>query len=94
MAFKVFKKINQQLNYLNSDSTHTPETLQVIPHGVCLSLVSLTLQSDEVMGKSLIDIYPEHSQALMEAGLIDGKLLTVEEVLKKSDDTRNKREER
>jgi hypothetical protein len=70
LAFRVYKKVNSQLKYFNSDSSYTPTSMKAILHGVCFHLVSLTTQADGFGNKSLSDLYPEHAAVLEAAGLV------------------------
>ena len=85
-------KPNQQLKYLNSDSTHPSATSKAIPHGVCLRLVKLTSQGLETENKRIDEVYLEHVDALRKAGLCTEDLPMFGEVLMKFRDGREERE--
>ena len=69
LAFHVYRKPNQQLKYLNFDSTHPNATSKAILHGVCLCLANLTSQDSEMEKRKINEVYPEHADALRKAGL-------------------------
>ena len=74
LQFSVYRKPNQELKYLNLESTHAPATFKAIPHGVALRLALLTTPDDTNINKSISDLYPEHFSALKSAGLCKEQL--------------------
>ena len=60
LQFSVFRKPNQELKYLNSNSTHSTATFKAIPHGVTLRLALLTTIDESNKDKSIIELYPAH----------------------------------
>ena len=92
LAFCVHKKPNQQLKYLNSDSTHPSATSKEIQHGVFPFLANLTSQDLEMGNKRIDEVYPEHVDALWKARLCTEELLTFGDLLTKFKDGREERE--
>ena len=94
LAFRMYKKVNNQLKCLNSHSYHTPATMKAIPHGVCLRLASLTSISTGNKDKSLSVLYPEHAAALMAAGLVEGNLPSVDDVIANHEEIKQRKSEK
>ena len=69
IQFTVFAKPLYNIQYLNRSSTHTNATFKSIPYGVFKRLTGLT--SD--IGDFFVPMvnYPEHTEKLLQAGLID-----------------------
>ena len=86
------KKPNQQLTYLNYDSTHPGATSKAIPDGVCLRLANLTSQDLEMKNKRIDEGYLEHVDALRKVGLCSEEIPTFGDVLRKFSDGREERE--
>ena len=59
----------KQLEYFGKESTHTPGTLRAITSGVLNRLAKITLQKTSFHYEGLDKIYPDHANALREAGL-------------------------
>jgi hypothetical protein len=70
LSFRVHLKPNQQLKYLNSDSTHTKACFKAIPAGVSTRLAKLTTLLESNANASLQHLYPLHFQKLASAGLV------------------------
>jgi hypothetical protein len=62
LQFRVHLKPNQQLKYLNRDSTHTAACFKAIPTGVCSRLAKLTTILPFNENTPLQDLYPLHFQ--------------------------------
>ena len=92
LAFRVHKKPNQQLKYLNLDSTHPSATSKAIPHGFCLRLANLTSQDSEIENKRIDEVYLEHVNVLRKVGLCTDELPTFGEVFTKCKDGIEERE--
>ena len=69
MAFKVHRKENQILKYVNSASTHTSACRKWIPSGVIRRPSILTTLTLENMDMRIDELYPNHAEALKRAGL-------------------------
>ena len=82
LSFKVYKKPNQQLHYLNNQSLHTRACKRAIPEGVYNRLGKLTTMTPSNRSSLISEVYPEHYQKLQVAGLIKGQPPTMEEVHK------------
>jgi hypothetical protein len=87
LHFRVHLKPNQQLKYLNRDSTHTAACFKAIPTGVCYRLAKLTTVLPSNENRPLQDIYPLHFQRLKSANLIQSTP-TLALSVKSSNDTR------
>jgi hypothetical protein len=83
LQFRVHLKPNQQLKYLNRDSTHTSACFKAIPSGVYTRLAKLTSILPENGNKSLADLYPQHFQKLSHAELVNKPTPTLREELEK-----------
>ena len=83
LFFDVYKKPNQQLKYLDTLSIHPSHCTDAIPKGVYQRLTKLTSITDENQDQTLDAIYPEHFQALRQAGLIHGEVPTLLEMHEK-----------
>ena len=77
LHFKVHLKPNQQLLYLNKESTHTTACFNAIPLGVCHRLAKLTTITNENANTSLKTLYPNHFAALEHANLINNRTMPV-----------------
>ena len=81
---RIHLKPNQQLKYLNSDSTHTPSCFKSISRGVLKLLSKLTSITQENSKLPMKDLYPQHFQALKTANLSSSNITSFEEQLKKN----------
>jgi hypothetical protein len=78
-------KLNQQLKYLNTGSTHTPGCFKAIMTRVCYCLTKLTTVNKNNEDMKLEEIYPKHFSTLNKADLLKNfevgltKLTTVNE---------------
>ena len=86
LQFSVFRKKGQQLKYTRKESNHTPSTLHMIYSGVMNRLKKLTSQKNSLHYKGLDKIYPDHANALCEAGLAPPNLRTMGNLWKKQDE--------
>ena len=73
LKFKVYMKENQQLKYLNYDSTHTKCCMRAIPYGLFKRLAKLTSINKRNINKKINELYPNHTKALKVAGLTPKK---------------------
>ena len=80
LSTRVHLKPNQQLKYLNADSTHTPSCFKSISRGVLKRLSKLTTITHENQKKSMKDLYPQHFNALEIANLPIRKILSFEKI--------------
>jgi hypothetical protein len=71
LSFRVHLKPNQQLKYLNSDSTHSSACLRAIPIGVSNRLAKLTTIHPSNEQLPLSELYPLHFNKLEQAGLLN-----------------------
>ena len=72
-------KPNQQLKYLNNDSTHTFSCFKAIPNGVYNRLAKLTTMTEDNANMTLKAIYPHHFKSLELAKLVTGNIPTLKE---------------
>ena len=86
LKFGIFGKKGQQLKYIGKWNTHTPGTLLVIPSGVLNCLAKLTSLKPNFHSKRVYSIYPDHTNALCEAGLEPPISLTMGEWCKNKDE--------
>jgi hypothetical protein len=77
----VYMKPNQELKYLNTESSHAPACLKAIPKGVFKRLAKLTTINGSNADESLENLYPTHVEKLRSAGLISGKIPSLGEQL-------------
>eukprot|EP00957_Ditylum_brightwellii_P131890 10057657-Ditylum_brightwellii.AAC.1 len=73
---------DQQLKYVDQQSTHRPNTFKSIVMGVYTILSRLTSYSDSMAEKSIDELYPDHAAALNAANLIKDKFPKFREILK------------
>ena len=73
IQFEVYMKENQELRYLNQDSSHTKSCLEAIPFGVLNRLAKLTSPTRRNKEMRINSIYPGHAKALETAGLAPAK---------------------
>jgi hypothetical protein len=66
----VHLKENQELKYLNIESTHSPACFKAISTGVFHRLAKLTSCTEENKNTLLSDLYPDHFAALKVAVLM------------------------
>ena len=83
LQFQVYMKPNQQLKYLNNDSTHTYSCFKAIPNGVYKRLAKLTTMTEGNANKTLKEIYPHHFKSLELANLVTGDIPTLKEEIQK-----------
>ena len=70
LQFKVHLKKNQVLKYLNRGSAHTKAVFKSIPYGVVRRLTILTSITPENENVPINELYPVHTAALENAGLV------------------------
>ena len=70
LEFKVYNKPNQKIKYANNGSCHTKHCLKAIPWGVLSRLAKLASKSKENLETKINELYPEHAEALLKAGLM------------------------
>ena len=80
LQFRVFSKKGQQLKYVRQESTHTPDTLFVIPSGVLNRIAKLTSRNPPIYSEAVYKIYPDHVNALRKTGLSPPNLPIVGEL--------------
>ena len=69
VQFGVFRKKGQQLNYTGMGSANKPGNICAIPSGVFNILAKLTFTKTFLHSEGVDKIYPDHVDALREAGL-------------------------
>eukprot|EP00957_Ditylum_brightwellii_P021314 1607394-Ditylum_brightwellii.AAC.1 len=82
LLFQVYRKEDQQLKYMDQQSTHRPTTFKSIATGVYTRLSRLTSYSDSTAKKSIDELYPDHTAALKAADLVKDKFLKFGEIWK------------
>ena len=70
-------------------STTTPITLCAIPSGVLNHLAKLTSQKPSFHSEGVVEIYPDHANALCKAGLAPTIFPTMGELWKNQDENMN-----
>jgi GIY-YIG catalytic domain len=83
LQFRVHLKPNQQLKYLNRDSTHNNACFRAIPSGVYQRLAKLTTMTDDNEHKSLEELYPDHLHQLRKSDLVNNSTPTLAEELER-----------
>ena len=86
LQFGVFRKRGQQLKYVGKGSTHAPGTLCAIPSEVLNHLAKLTSRESSFHSERVDNVYPNHVNALCEAGLAPPIFLTMGELWKGQDE--------
>ena len=71
LLFQVYRKEDQQLKYMDQQSTHRPTTFKSIATGVYTRLSRLTSYSDSTAKMPIDKLYPDHAAALKSANLLD-----------------------
>ena len=67
----MYRNEDQQLKYMDRQSTHRPTTFKSIATGVYTRLSRLTSYSKSMAEKSIDKLYPDHAAALKVADLVD-----------------------
>jgi hypothetical protein len=82
LLFRIHLKPNQQLLYLNHDSSHTPSCYyRAIESGVLGWLAKPASATAANLGCPMYQLYPEHEKAVQHAGLSGSHLPTLKHVL-------------
>eukprot|EP00957_Ditylum_brightwellii_P024906 1883383-Ditylum_brightwellii.AAC.1 len=82
LLFQVYRKEDQQLKYVDQQSTHKPTTFKYTTTGVYTRLSRLTSYSDSTAKKLIDELYPDHAAALKVADLVKDKVPKFGEILK------------
>eukprot|EP00957_Ditylum_brightwellii_P126575 9646930-Ditylum_brightwellii.AAC.1 len=82
LLFQVYKKEDQQLKYVDQQSTHRPTIFKSIVTGVYTRLSRHTSYSDSMAEKLIDELYPDHAAALKAADLVKDKFLKFREIWK------------
>jgi hypothetical protein len=69
LAFTVYRKMGQQLKYLNNDSTQPPHVFRAISLSVYARLANLTSYDSTDRHKTIRELHPDHCNALDHAKL-------------------------
>jgi hypothetical protein len=69
LAFTVYRKLGQQLKYLNNDSTHPPHVFRAISVSIYARLAKLTSYDSTNRHKTIRELHPDHCNALDHAKL-------------------------
>eukprot|EP00957_Ditylum_brightwellii_P086620 6590691-Ditylum_brightwellii.AAC.1 len=80
--FGVYRKEDQQLKYVDQQSTHRPTTCKSIATGFYTRLSRLTSYLDSTTEKSIDKLYPDHAAALKVADLVKDKFPKFGEIWK------------
>jgi len=84
----VHLKPNQQLKFLNTDKIHTKACFKAIPSGVYKRLSKLTTITETKNNLPLDKIYPQHFQALQQAGLVTKRIPTLTKQLQHNEEAK------
>eukprot|EP00957_Ditylum_brightwellii_P079463 6042908-Ditylum_brightwellii.AAC.1 len=71
LLFRVYRKEDQQLKYVDQQSTHRPTTFKSITTGVYARLSRLTSYSESMAEMPIDKLYPDHAAALKSANLVE-----------------------
>eukprot|EP00957_Ditylum_brightwellii_P199772 15228832-Ditylum_brightwellii.AAC.1 len=82
LLFRMYREEDQELKYVDQQSTHRPINFKSIATGVYTRLSRLTSYSESTAEKSIDEIYPEHAEALNAANLMKDKFPTFGEIWK------------
>ena len=80
LQFRVFRKMGQKLKYVGKEINLTPGNICAIPSGVMNFLVKLTSQKPSLHSERVDKIYPNHANALREAGFAPPNFPTMGEL--------------
>eukprot|EP00957_Ditylum_brightwellii_P021624 1630735-Ditylum_brightwellii.AAC.1 len=80
--FRVYRKEDQQLKYVDQQSAYRPMTFKSIATGVYTRLSRLTSYSDSTAEKSIDKLYPDHAVALKAADLVRDEFPKLREIWK------------
>eukprot|EP00957_Ditylum_brightwellii_P178554 13600922-Ditylum_brightwellii.AAC.1 len=69
MRFKVYRKENQALKYVDKASTHCPTTFKSIANEVFTRLARLTSNTATNQNLKIDKLYPDHAEAVFTADL-------------------------
>ena len=81
LQFKVHLKANQELKYLNRESTHTRCCIRAVPCRVFNCLAKLTSCTRKSMNSKMDELYPDHCRALEKAGLLPADIPKLKDIL-------------
>eukprot|EP00957_Ditylum_brightwellii_P011544 873061-Ditylum_brightwellii.AAC.1 len=82
LTFSVYRKENQQLNYVNKVSCHRPTVFKAIPADVFIRLGRLTTMTTFNAGKKITDLYVDHAEALSKADILPKNPPTLNDLYK------------
>ena len=77
LQFSLFSKKGRKFKYVGKEVTHTPGILRAIPAGVMNRLVKLISIKTSLHNKGVDKVYPDHANALHEAGFARPNLPTM-----------------
>eukprot|EP00957_Ditylum_brightwellii_P161178 12272349-Ditylum_brightwellii.AAC.1 len=82
LLIRMYRKEDQQLKYVDQQSTHMPTTFKSIATGVYTRLSRLTSYSDSIAENSINELYPDHAAALKTADLVGDKFPKLRKIWK------------
>eukprot|EP00957_Ditylum_brightwellii_P174311 13270939-Ditylum_brightwellii.AAC.1 len=80
LTFSTYAKPNHTIKYVGNMSCHQPVVFKVIPAGVFTRLDRLTSIIMETVNKPITELYPAHTSALNNAGIIPTKIPIMKEL--------------
>ena len=86
LQFGMFMEKVQQLKYVGKDSIHTPSNISAIPSGVLNRLDKIMSRKTSVHSEGVDKIYPDHVNALCNAGLTPPNLPTTGDLWSNEDE--------
>ena len=85
LEYQVHRKPNQQLKYLNKDSTHTNATFNPIQSGIFYRLAKLTSRTKKNAKMKIYERYQGNAKALSKSGMAPKVYPTLNKIWKKTD---------
>ena len=86
LKFGVFRIKGHKFKYVGKGSTHAPGTLRAIPSGVLNRLAKNSLRKPNFHSERVDNVYPYHSNAFREAGVLHPIFPTMGELWKVQDE--------
>eukprot|EP00957_Ditylum_brightwellii_P208764 15358836-Ditylum_brightwellii.AAC.1 len=80
LTFSIYAKPNHVIKYVGSTSCHHPAVFKAIPSGFFTRLGRLTSITMENINQPITELYPAHTSALQNDGILFNKIPFVKEL--------------
>eukprot|EP00957_Ditylum_brightwellii_P144121 10980942-Ditylum_brightwellii.AAC.2 len=80
LTFSIYAKLNHTIKYVGSTSCHCPAVFKAIPAGVFTRLDRLTSITVKNINQPFTELYPAHTSALQNVGIMPNKIPSVKEL--------------